>query len=92
MCEWRKRFSIIAAMARSATVAAGLIAAILTAPTPPAEARGGHAFGRGFAGRGMHGASFASDRRHGNDAYIKAASEERDKLLNNKIKSICRGC
>jgi len=44
----------------------------------------------------MHGAdgggSFAGDRRHGNDAYVKAAAEEEDKLLNTKIKSICRGC
>jgi hypothetical protein len=37
----------------------------------------------------MHGAPFAGDRRH---AYIKAASDERDKLLNTKPKSICRGC
>jgi hypothetical protein len=40
----------------------------------------------------MHGGSFAGDRRHGNDAYNKAASDEEDKLLNSKIKSICRGC
>jgi hypothetical protein len=55
----------------------------------PALARGGH-------GRGMHmrgaGGGFASDRRHGNDAEVKAAAEENDRLLNNKIKSICRGC
>jgi hypothetical protein len=41
----------------------------------------------------MHGASFAGDRRHGGgDAYVKAASDENDKLLNSKLKSICRGC
>lgn len=44
----------------------------------------------------MHGAdgggSFAGNDRRGNDAYVKAASEEEDKLLNTKIKSICRGC
>lgn len=40
----------------------------------------------------MRGAPFAGDRRHGNDAYVKAASDERDKLLDTKIKSICRGC
>jgi hypothetical protein len=40
----------------------------------------------------MHGAPFAGDRRHANDSYIKAASQERDKLLNTQIKSICRGC
>jgi len=42
----------------------------------------------------VHGAHFTSDRRHrhGNDTYAKAASEETDKLLKTKIKSICRGC
>jgi hypothetical protein len=40
----------------------------------------------------MHGAPFARDRRHGNDAYNKAASDDLDKLLNSQIKSICRGC
>ena len=44
----------------------------------------------------MHGSdgggSFAGNRRHGDDAYVKAASDEEDKLLNTKIKSICRGC
>ena len=34
----------------------------------------------------------AGGRRHGNNAYMKAASEERDKLLNTQLKSICRGC
>ena len=38
----------------------------------------------------MHGAHLAGGRR--NDAYAKAASNELDKLLNTKIKSICRGC
>jgi hypothetical protein len=68
---------------------------------PPAEARGGHGFGRGFHGGhriygGMHGgingASFAGDRRRANDDYVKSASAERDRLLNTQIKSICRGC
>jgi len=40
----------------------------------------------------MHGPQFAGDRRHGKDAYTKAASDERDKLLNSQLKSICRGC
>jgi hypothetical protein len=37
-------------------------------------------------------ASFADDRRRANDAYVKSASAERDRLLNTQIKSICRGC
>jgi hypothetical protein len=36
--------------------------------------------------------SFAGDRRHGDDAHMKAASEEEDKLLSTGIKSIRRGC
>jgi hypothetical protein len=51
---------------------------------------GGHGFGHGDAQR--HGAHFAGGRRHGDDAYIRAAIEDRDKLLATKIKSICRGC
>ena len=31
-------------------------------------------------------------RRQGDDASLKAASEEEDKLLAKKLKSICRGC
>lgn len=81
----------------STLVAAGLGAAFLAMLTLPAEARGGHGIGghgmgHGFAGHGMHGAEFASDRRHGNDAYARAASDERDKLLNTQLKSICHGC
>lgn len=61
-----------------------------------ARARGGHGFHHGLGGHEMRGAdgdgSFASGHRRGNDAYVKAASEEEDKLLNSRIKSICRGC
>jgi len=35
---------------------------------------------------GGHG-TFAGGRRHGNDTYIKAASDERDKLLMTKLKA-----
>jgi hypothetical protein len=66
-------------------------AVLLVAASAPAFARGGGGhrfFGGGSAGRGQ----FSGGRRHGNDAYIKAASDERDKLLNTKLKSICRGC
>jgi hypothetical protein len=79
-------------MARLALIAATLGLAFLTTLTLPADARGGHGLGRGSGGHGMHGAQFAGDRRHGNDAYTKAASDEQDTLLNSKLKSICRGC
>jgi hypothetical protein len=72
---------------RAHIVAAITIAALSAAFMAAAEARGGgHGFGRGVSAR------FAGDRRHGNDSYIKAASDERDKLLTTKLKSICRGC
>jgi hypothetical protein len=76
--------------------AAGSIMILSIAMAAPADARSGHGFHHGFGGHEMHGGdgdgSFAGDRRHGNDAHVKAASEEEDKLLNTKIKSICRGC
>ena len=54
-----------------------------------AQARGGMGFHM-HGGPGMHHGRFVGGR-HGNDSYIKAASDERDKLLS-KLKSICRGC
>jgi len=82
----------ILSVARSAVVATALALAFLMTLAVPADARGSHGLGRGFGGHGMHGAQFAGDRRHGDDAYTKAASDDRDKLLNSKLKSICRGC
>jgi len=73
----------------------GLTTMLVISGPPSASARGAHAAGHGAGGEhGMHdgNGSFAGGRRHGNDAYIKAASEERDRLLNTQIKSICRGC
>jgi hypothetical protein len=75
---------------RSQIIAAFTIAALMAALTAAAEARGGgHGFGRGLS---SHGAHFVGGRRHGDDPYIKAASDERDKLLTTKLKSICKGC
>jgi hypothetical protein len=82
----------MARAARSAVIAITLGVACLTTLTLSADARGGHGLGRGFGGHGMRGPQFAGDRRHSNDAYTKAVSDERDKLLNSKLKSICRGC
>jgi hypothetical protein len=67
---------------------AAVTVALLAESTLSADARGGH----GFAGHGRHGTEFAGGHRHGNDSYIKAASDEREKLLDTKLKSICRGC
>jgi hypothetical protein len=88
----RQRWLEVTRALQPALVVAGLGLALLAALRLPADARGGHGPGRGFGGHGMHGAPFAGDRRHGNDAYVRAASDERDRLLNTRIKSICRGC
>jgi hypothetical protein len=77
---------------------ASLALALLVASTLSADARGGHGglhgvgFSHGLAGHSMHGVEFAGARRFGNDDHIKAASDDRDKLLNTQIKSICYGC
>ncbi|MGA7999156.1 MAG: hypothetical protein WCA28_30200 [Bradyrhizobium sp.] len=80
----------------STLLAACLGTALLTVAFPAAarggHGLGGHGFGHGFGGHSMHAAEFAGGRRHGNDAYTRAASEERDRLLDTQIKSICRGC
>jgi hypothetical protein len=88
----RQRFFELTHAIQSGLIAASLAAAFLASLTASADARGVHGFGRGFGAHGMPGAQFAGDRRHGNDAYTKASSNEQDKLLNSKLKSICRGC
>jgi hypothetical protein len=75
-----------------AVVTATLGLVFLSTLTFSADARGIHGMGREFGGHGTHGPQFSGDRRRGNDAYTKAASEETDKLLTTKLKSICRGC
>lgn len=79
---------------RSVTTAVCFV--LVMAASVPADAR----CGRGHSGFGMHGSggraggaeAFSRDRRHANDENVKAASEERDRLLDRKLKSICRGC
>jgi hypothetical protein len=74
----------------SLTVAALVVAALVAGSTSMVRARGGwHGGGHAEAGGEVQA---GGGRRHGNDSYMKAASAERDKLLNNKLKSICRGC
>jgi hypothetical protein len=72
-------------MARRAAFAISVVA-LVASYAHSAEARGRH------GGHGLYGTHFTGDRRHGNDAYAKAASGEREKLLDTRIKSICRGC
>ena len=48
--------------------------------------------GGGWQGGGANGAgAFARDQKHGEDSYVKAASEEEERVLK-KRDSICRGC
>ena len=76
---------------QTTTLAFVLGAGFVVTPVSPLEARGGHHFGMQMGGHGMHGGGFSGGGRRGNSPYIKAASNERDKLLS-KLKSICRGC
>jgi hypothetical protein len=87
-----KDWSIVVRRATSISGGVVLTAVSLIALTLSASARGGHESEPAFASDGMHGAQFAGGRRHGNDSHIKAATEERDRLLNTQLKSICRGC
>jgi hypothetical protein len=72
----------------------------LMAALPPAAARdgrhggsgGNHGMAGGLGSGTRHSGAFAGDQRHANDDYVKAAAQEEDKLLDTKIKSICRGC
>ncbi|WP_156928055.1 hypothetical protein [Bradyrhizobium sp. Tv2a-2] len=72
------------------------LAVLGLAALPPADARGSHHGGFGHRhtmSSGSHGGdNLASDQRHANDDYVKAAAEQEDKLLDTKIKSICHGC
>jgi hypothetical protein len=78
--------------ARVTTAAATLIFVVSMIMVRPAEARGGHGFHHGFGEHGIRGGEFAGDRRQSYDAHMKAASQEEDKPLNSKIRSIYRGC
>jgi hypothetical protein len=78
------------ARAGSLAVAVLVATALVACSIPTVSARGGwHGGGHGGAAGELNA---AGGRRHGNDTYMKAASEERDKLLNSRLKSICRGC
>ena len=54
---------------------------------------GGGTYGSGgWQGGGANGAgAFSRDQKHTEDPYVKAASEEEERVLK-KLNSICRGC
>jgi hypothetical protein len=92
MKQIRKDWCIRVRSAASICERATLTAACLIALTLSANARGGHESERAFAPGGVHDAQSAGGRRHGNNPHIKAAIEERDRLLTTQLKSICKGC
>lgn len=59
---------------------------VVIAAMPAAFARGSH-----MGAHGGTGHAHFTGGRHGNDAYVAAASAERNDLLR-KLKSICKGC
>ncbi len=63
-------------------------ALILIAQAAPVCARGGG----GYSRDNVSDRHFVGGHGHGGGAHIKEAIEVRDKLLNTKLKSICRGC
>ncbi len=76
---------------RNTTSAAHIL--MILAAVSPANARTGHGI-HGPRAHEMHGSAgpLATDRQHADGASTKAAAEEEDRLLDNKLKSICRGC
>jgi len=82
--------------ARSTTLSRLILALLLALAAPSlAEARGSHGHGRH---PGPHTAATTTGQaglargRYANDEHVRAASEEIDKVLDGKIKNICRGC
>ena len=78
-------------------VTLALLGSLGSLPTADARERhvgfhGHHGMGGGMGGLARGDGRLASDQQHANDEYVKAAAEEEDKLLDSKIKSICRGC
>ena len=79
--------------AASPTVPFRLVLALLLVAAAPslADARTTHGHGRHAASRGA-GTTGQAGRQAVNDEHVWAASEQIDKVLDGKIKSICRGC
>jgi hypothetical protein len=92
--DWLWTSSSSATATRCVATAIGL-AALVTSDALPAAARGGHGFAQGRHSHdelGMRGTRGDRSRSRGNDPYVQAASRDLDRVLNHRIKSICRGC
>ncbi|CCE10314.1 conserved exported hypothetical protein [Bradyrhizobium sp. STM 3843] len=86
-------------MVKSIAAAAGVAALLIGAAVLPASARSRHGIGHGFSSHGsvsgVHAAGrtrFATEGRDADGRYVKAASDQLDRLLDTRMKSICRGC
>jgi hypothetical protein len=77
--------------AKALVVILAIVISVGAAFTSAASARGHDGIRSSRGGAIANGSGFAAGRRHSNDAYVKAASQERDRLLK-KLKDICRGC
>ncbi len=83
-------------MVKSMAAAAG-VAALLVGSHGIRGSR--HGIGHGFGGYGsvlgVHAAvrtRFATEGRDTDGRYVKAASDQLNRLLDTKMKGICRGC
>ena len=65
---------------------------LISALSPAAEARSRHKARGAHAHNGSHMEGDRSAQNRRNDKRLKSAADEADKLLNTRIKSICRGC
>ena len=90
MKRFRRFLSADGLRVKCIVIAASVLVAFLTGSTAIAEPHGGRHGQPHVASR--WGSHFAGGQRHGSDAYTKAASDDREKLLNSKLKDICRGC
>jgi hypothetical protein len=66
-----------------------VISAVLLATLVASPALAQSSYGRPYLHRG--GVTDEAHRQHPNEAYLKAVSNENDRLIG-KIKGICRGC
>jgi len=55
------------------------------------QGSGGMYRGGGWQGGANGAVAFSRDQKHSEDSYVKAASEEEERVLK-KLNSICRGC
>jgi len=63
---------------------------VALAAIPSANARNRHHHGQ--TGSAQSSKSDGIQAKDVNDQHVKAASDDVDKILDNKIKNICRGC